>query len=78
MNSAGVVPVPWTLLISRDCIRDTINLPNTIPGIDDIDCSLSDDCDYAGDRALPPGLWQYLPSNGTDTRHLDLRPKRQS
>lgn len=54
----------------KDCIRDTINLLNTIPGIDDIDCSLSDDCDYVMIEHCSRALGDLYLSHGTDTRHL--------
>ena len=54
----------------KDCIRDTINLLNTIPGIDDIDCSLSDDCDYVMIEHCSRSLGDLYLSHGTDTRHL--------
>ena len=54
----------------KDCIRDTITLLNTIPGIDDIDCSLSDDCDYVMIEHCSRSLGNIYLSNGTDTRHL--------
>lgn len=54
----------------KDCIRDTINLLNTIPGIDDIECSLSDDCDYVMIEHYSRSLGCLYLSNGTDTRHL--------
>ena len=54
----------------NDCIRDTINLLNAIPGIDDIDCSLSDDCDYVMIEHYSRSLGNIYMSNGTDTRHL--------
>lgn len=54
----------------KDCIRDTINLLNTIPGIDDIDCSLSDDCDYVMIEHYSRSLGDLYLSHGTDTRHL--------
>ena len=54
----------------KDCIRDTINLLITIPGIDDIDCSLSDDCDYVMIEHCSRALGDLYLSHGTDTRHL--------
>lgn len=54
----------------KDCIRDTINLLNTIPGIDDIDYSLSDDCDYVMIEHCSRALGDLYLSHGTDTRHL--------
>lgn len=54
----------------KDCIRDTINLLNTIPGIDNIDCSLSDDCDYVMIEHYSRALGNLYLSHGTDTRHL--------
>lgn len=54
----------------KDCIRDTITLLNTIPGIDDIDCSLSDDCDYVMIEHCSRSLGDLYLSHGTDTRHL--------
>ncbi len=54
----------------KDCIRDTIDLLNAIPGIDDIDCSLSDDCDYVMIEHYSRSLGNIYLSNGTDTRHL--------
>ena len=54
----------------KDCIRDTINLLNTIPGIDDIDYSLSDDCDYVMIEHYSRSLGNIYLSNGTYTRHL--------
>ena len=54
----------------KDCIRDTITLLNTIPGIDDIDCSLSDDCDYVMIEHYSRSLGDLYLSHGTDTRHL--------
>ncbi len=54
----------------KDCIRDAINLLNTIPGIDDIDCSLSDDCDYVMIEHCSRSLGDLYLSHGTDTRHL--------
>lgn len=54
----------------KDCIRDTITLLNTIPGIDDIDCSLSDDCDYVMIEHCSRALGDLYLSHGTDTRHL--------
>lgn len=54
----------------KDCIRDTINLLNTIPGIDDIDCSLSDDCDYVMIEHCARSLGDLYLSHGTDTRYL--------
>lgn len=54
----------------NDCIRDTIDLLNAIPGIDDIDCSLSDDCDYVMIEHYSRSLGNIYMSNGTDTRHL--------
>lgn len=54
----------------KDCIRDTINLLNDIPGIDNIDCSLSDDCDYVMIEHYSRSLGNIYLSNGTDTRHL--------
>lgn len=54
----------------KDCIRDTITLLNTIPGIDDIDCSLSDDCDYVMIEHCSQALGDLYLSHGTDTRHL--------
>lgn len=54
----------------KDCIRDTITLLNTIPGIDDIDCSLSDDCDYVMIEHCSHALGDLYLSHGTDTRHL--------
>ena len=54
----------------NNCIRDTINLLNAIPGIDDIDCSLSDDCDYVMIEHYSRSLGNIYMSNGTDTRHL--------
>lgn len=54
----------------KDCIRDTINLLNDIPGIDDIDCSLSDDCNYVMIEHCSRSLGDLYLSHGTDTRHL--------
>lgn len=54
----------------KDCIRDTINLLNTIPGIDDIDCSLSDDCGYVMIEHCSRALGDLYLSHGTNTRHL--------
>ena len=54
----------------KDCIRDTINLLNTIPGIDDIDYSLSDDCDYVMIEHYSRSLGNIYLSNGAYTRHL--------
>ena len=54
----------------KDCIRDTIYLLNAIPGIDDIDCSLSDDCDYVMIEHYSRSLGNIYLSNGTHTRHL--------
>lgn len=54
----------------KDCIRDTITLLDTIPGIDDIDCSLSDDCDYVMIEHCSRALGDLYLSHGTDTRHL--------
>lgn len=54
----------------KDCIRDTITLLNTIPEIDDIDCSLSDDCDYVMIEHCSRSLGDLYLSHGTDTRHL--------
>lgn len=54
----------------KDCIRDTINLLNTIPGIDDIDYSLSDDCDYVMIEHYSRSLGNIYLSNGTYARHL--------
>lgn len=54
----------------KDCIRDTIDLLNAIPGIDDIDCSLSDDCDYVMIEHYSRSLGNIYLSNGTDTRLL--------
>lgn len=54
----------------KDCIRDTIDLLNAIPGIDDIDCSLADDCDYVMIEHYSRSLGNLYLSNGTDTRHL--------
>lgn len=54
----------------KDCIRDTITLLNTIPGINDIDCLLSDDCDYVMIEHCSRSLGDLYLSHGTDTRHL--------
>lgn len=54
----------------KDCIRDTITLLNTIPGIDDIDYSLSDDCDYVMIEHYSRSLGNIYLSNGAYTRHL--------
>lgn len=54
----------------KDCIRDTINLLNTIPGIDDIDYSLSDDCDYVMIEHYSRSLGNIYLSNGAYARHL--------
>lgn len=54
----------------KDCIRYTINLLNTIPGIDDIDYSLSDDCDYVMIEHCSRALGDLYLSHGTYTRHL--------
>lgn len=54
----------------KDCIRDTIYLLNAIPGIDDIDCSLSDDCDYVMIEHYSKSLGNIYLSNGAYTRHL--------
>ena len=54
----------------KDCIRDTITLLNTIPGIDDIDYSLSDDCNYVMIEHYSRSLGNIYLSNGAYTRHL--------
>ena len=54
----------------NNCIRDTIDLLNAIPGIDDSDCSLSDDCDYVMIEHYSRSLGTIYMSNGTNTRHL--------
>lgn len=54
----------------KDCIRDTIDLLNAIPGIDDIDCSLSDDCEYVMIEHYSRSLGNIYLSNGAYTRHL--------
>ena len=54
----------------NDCIRNTIDLLNAIPGIDDIDCSLADDCDYVMIEHYSRSLGNLYLSNGADTRHL--------
>ena len=59
-----------SVLNLKDCIRDTITLLDTIPGIDDIDCSLSDDCDYVMIEPCSRALGDLYLSHGTDTRHL--------
>ena len=46
------------------------NHPDIIQKIDDIDCSLSDDCDYVMIEHCSRALGNLYLSHGTDTRHL--------
>ena len=54
----------------KDCVRETINLMCTIPGIDDIECSLLDDCDYAMIEHYSRSLGNLYLSHGQDVRNL--------
>lgn len=54
----------------KNCVRETINLLNTIPGIDDIECSPLDDCDYVMIEHYSRSLGNIYLSHGQDTHNL--------
>ena len=54
----------------KNCVRETINLLNNIPGIDNIECSPLDDCDYVMIEHYSRSLGNIYLSHGQDTHNL--------